>query len=345
MELRPQPSADLPVVSYPGPVSRAGGHRLMDGRSYMDDNPFSRTAKWEDPLGGRRLHSRVDYVTTVVLSGKDASGAPFREITQTSSVNLHGCRLRSAYQILVGMLVTLECPQAGTSGKGVCARVWDAEPGASGHEIAIQLIRPQNLWGVPNPPVDWEKAAKEMLRGRTMQTERAALIASPAAPRAPAPVSLPRIPAIPQVAAPTPPAVAESAALATVGPTAVADPSIEQRLAELERRSTQLVESTLKALRGQAEQLSRKSLEEFRQQAESIIQEAEGRMRNGLQQAYEDSAASLMDLRTNLMDQLASRGAQLIRSTEDSMRTRLRGQPAIEDKTAPAIPPVKVKKA
>lgn len=309
----------------------------------MDDNPFSRTSRWEDPLGSRRLSSRVNYVTTVLLSGKDASGAPFREITQTMSVNLHGCRVRTAYQILVGMLVTLECPQAGTSGKGVCAGVWDAEPGAAGHEIAIQLIRPQNLWGVPNPPPDWEKAAKEMLRGRTVQIERTAVMVAPVAPSVPAPVALPRTPAVPQAVAPVTPAVAAHAMVAPVRPAPVADPVIDPRLAELERRSTQLVESVLNTLRGQAEALARKSLEEFRQQAESIIQEAEGRLRNGLQQAYEDSAASLMDLRTNLMDQLASRGAQLIRSAEDSMRTRLRSQPAVEDKTAPANPPQKVR--
>jgi vacuolar-type H+-ATPase subunit H len=124
-----------------------------------------------------------------------------------------------------------------------------------------------------------------------------------------------------------------------VRPAPHAGPTIEPRLAELEQRSTQLVESVLKTLRGQVEELARKSLEEFHQKAESIIQDAEGRMRDGLQQAYEDSAASLMDLRTNLMDQLASRGAQLIRSTEDSMRTRLRSQSAVENRTAPEEPP------
>ena len=119
---------------------------------------------------------------------------------------------------------------------------------------------------------------------------------------------------------------------------------VEQRLAELDRRSTQLVESVFEILRGQAEELTRNSLEEFRQQVDALIQDAEGRMRQGLQQAYEDSAASLMDLRTDLMDQMALRGAQVIRSTEDTLRTRLRSQFAIEDRTLPVKPPAQVAK-
>ena len=155
----------------------------------MDNNPFSQTAKAQDSLASRRRSTRIDYITTVLLSGKDASGTPFREFTQTSIVNLHGCKVRTSYRIMVGMIVTVECPKAGTSGKGVCVRVWDAAPGVAGHEIAIQLIKPQNLWGVPNPPPDWEIVAKTMVQGRVVQTERTARFAAPAAPSAPAPVA------------------------------------------------------------------------------------------------------------------------------------------------------------
>jgi uncharacterized protein YukE len=130
--------------------------------------------------------------------------------------------------------------------------------------------------------------------------------------------------------------------VAPARPAPVAGPTIEQRLAELEKRSTQLVESVLDIMRGQAEELTRNSLEEFRQQVDALIQDAEGRLRQGFQQAYEESAASLIGLRTDLMEQMSSRGAQMIRSSEDTLRTRLRGQMPFEETTAPAKPPEKV---
>lgn len=301
----------------------------------MDHNPFTTTSKGQDTSASRRRSTRIDYVTTVLLSGKDASGTPFREYTQTATVNLHGCKVRTSYRILVGMLVTLECPKAGLSGKGVCIRVWDPPPSVVGHEIAVQLIKPQNLWGVTNPPADWETVAKTMVQGRAGQTE------TPPRPMAPPPPSpslpTPRPPAVPPVAAPVAPVVA-----APVRPAPVAGPTIEQRLAELERRSTQLVESVLDIMRGQAEELTRNSLEEFRQQIDALIQDAEIRMRQGLLDAYEESAGSLIGLRTDLMEQMASRGAQMIRSTEDTLRTRLRGQLPFEEKSPPAKPPEKV---
>src|SRR5271157_5069716 len=100
----------------------------------MDNNPFSQTPKPEGTQTSGRRSTRIDFVTTVLLSGKDASGTPFRAYTQTARVNLHGCKVRTSYRILVGMLVTLECPKSGTSGKGVCVRVWDPQPGVAGHD-------------------------------------------------------------------------------------------------------------------------------------------------------------------------------------------------------------------
>lgn len=44
-------------------------------------------------------------------------------------------------------------------------------------------------------------------------------------------------------------------------------------------------------------------------------------------------------MRTDLMEQMSSRGAQMIRSTEDTLRSRLRNPLAVEDKAAPIKPP------
>jgi hypothetical protein len=99
------------------------------------------------------------------------------------------------------------------------------------------------------------------------------------------------------------------------------------------------MDGVLDILRGQAEELTRISLEEFRQQMEAMILASEGRLRQGLQQTYEKSVASLIGLRSDLMEQMASRGAQLVRSTEEAMRARLGSQVAEEDADSPAKPP------
>ena len=54
----------------------------------------------------------------------------------------------------------------------------------SGHRIAVQLIKPQNLWGVSNPPSDWETVAKTMVQGRTALTERTGRFQVPVLPGA-----------------------------------------------------------------------------------------------------------------------------------------------------------------
>jgi F0F1-type ATP synthase membrane subunit b/b' len=114
---------------------------------------------------------------------------------------------------------------------------------------------------------------------------------------------------------------------------------MEQRLADLERHSTQLIESVLDTLRSQSEEVANNRLEEFRQQLEVMIQDAQGRLRQGLQQAYEESATSLFRLRTELLEQLASRGTQMTRATEETLRTRLRSQlGGLEQALSPTSP-------
>ena len=176
----------------PSPPGRAGSKRLADGRSHMENNPSLPTPKEQEAFPIRRRSTRIDYVTTVILSGKDGSGTPFREYTQTVKVNLHGCKIRTSYRILVGMLVTLECPKAGASGKASASKLWDPKPGVAGHEIALQLIKPQNLWGVPNPPADWETVAKAIVQGRAVQTESPGRAATPVAPSPAALAAVPR---------------------------------------------------------------------------------------------------------------------------------------------------------
>jgi len=280
----------------------------------MENNPFSSTLKTPDAISPPRRSSRIEFVTPVFLSGRDATGQPFRELTQTSLVNLHGCRLRTSYRVLVGMLITLECPRAGTMGKAVCVKVWDMTEGVAGHEIAVKLIKPQNLWGLPNPPPDWEIVAKNLVQGRAPQTEPYPRGAVSSAPPSPAPSMPPRV---------APPAAA----------------SVDQRLAELERRSQQLVESALDIVRTQVEEVTLSSLEEFRAQVEVLIRDAEERLREGFQQSYDESSSALVALRADLTEQMTARGQQLLRSAEEALRGRFRELFATQGRAPAPKPP------
>ncbi len=315
----------------------------------MENSSFPQSAKPQVTPNNRRS-TRVDFVTTVFISGKDSTGTPFREFTQTTSVNMHGCRVRTAYGILVGMLVIVECPQAGTWGKGICIRVWDALPGVIGHEIAIQLTTPQNLWGVPNPPADWEEVAKACGQGAATRAENPAVPTAVSMRSGSVQVGAPRAGPSPQSAAPVPSTVAVQSpvsaavmavptailpipnpALAPAWPRPESEPANEERLADLDRRAKQIVELVLDSLRRQAEEYVRSSLGEFHQRMDALIRDSEARLRQDLQQSYENSAGSLIALRTDLTEQMAARGSQLIRSLEDTLRERLLNDRTLHD--------------
>jgi ElaB/YqjD/DUF883 family membrane-anchored ribosome-binding protein len=211
------------------------------------------------------------------------------------------------------MLLTVECPKAGTMGKAVCVKIWDPAEGVAGHEIALQLVKPQNLWGVPNPPADWESVAKSMVQGRSAPAEHPPRAAASIPAAGPAPVVPVRVPS------PVP-------------------PTVDQRLADFERRAQQLVESVLEILRTQAEELTRSSLEELRAQVDVLVRDAEERLREGSQQSYEESAASLMGLRADLTEQMTARSAQLIHSADEALRARFRELFGTQSKAAPPKP-------
>jgi hypothetical protein len=286
----------------------------------MDKHPFSHATTSQESPSHLRRSKRIEFVTPVVLSGRDAAGQRFREVTQTVLVNLHGCKLRTSHRVLVGMLVELECPEAGTKGKAVCVKVWNDRAGAAEHEIAVQLIKPQNLWGVPDPPEDWKIVAKTLVEGPSPEAEP------------PTPIGAPPLqsesPPLPVVTAPVP-EVDPSAAL-TDQPS-LGTLSVDLRLAELEGRSARLMESFLAIMRRQAEEITRTSLEEFRQQVEVLLRHAEERLRQTIDQSYEASASPLTGLESDLANQMNSRKDQLIRSAEETLRARFRevlGTPA-----------------
>jgi len=124
----------------------------------MGQSPFAKRPVSQEDLGlGRRRTTRIEYVAPVILAGRDAAGQTFREETKTSTVNLHGAKLATRHPVLVGMQVGIEVPQTGMVEKAICVWVGETPPEETAHDIAVQLLTPKNIWGVEDPPADWQE--------------------------------------------------------------------------------------------------------------------------------------------------------------------------------------------
>jgi hypothetical protein len=147
----------------------------------MGTNPFFKSPFSRQGGINRRRSTRIDWQVRIVLTGRDAKGETFREDTHTVKVNLHGAKLKTSREILVGMQVAIENPQTGACEKGVCVRIEEDVPGEDARYIAVQLVRPGNIWGVNEPPEDWEVVAENMLGPAAGRGEKPASPSSPSA--------------------------------------------------------------------------------------------------------------------------------------------------------------------
>ena len=105
----------------------------------------------------RRRSERISQSLPLVIRGMDLLGQPFEERTVTLSCSLHGCRYSSKHHLPQNAWVTLEVPQSGEI-RNVRARVaWSQRPQSvrDFFQVAVELERPANIWGLDFPPGDW----------------------------------------------------------------------------------------------------------------------------------------------------------------------------------------------
>lgn len=224
----------------------------------MGRSPFATKDLFPQARSNRRRSTRIDFITPVILAGRDASGQTFHEETVTAVVNLHGARVRTAHQVMVGMIVTVQNPGTGQGGKAICVEVYEPPEGQTVHEIGIQLVQPGNIWGVENPPPDWENVAAQ-LGGRVPVAE-----------------PVPKTNAVGMKPAP-------ETRVTPTGMTSGLTPEV--RLADLEQRAARLMDSVLDILRIQADAAVRTSLQEFEKRLETIVMAADSQLRDRAEQA------------------------------------------------------------
>jgi hypothetical protein len=112
------------------------------------------------PGAEKRRSSRVQMAIPITVSGVDALGEPFREITTTLSVSCNGCKYKSKNYVQRDSLVTLELahPNPRLSPRVVRGRArWVQRPRnlRDQYEIGLELIVCGNVWGLNSPPPDW----------------------------------------------------------------------------------------------------------------------------------------------------------------------------------------------
>lgn len=81
---------------------------------------------------------------------------------ETIVVNLHGTLLSTTMALSVGMKISIHVV---LTDKRANAHVVYVDPTNSLH-CGIELEQPQNIWGVPLPPDDWDEATEVHVRDR-----------------------------------------------------------------------------------------------------------------------------------------------------------------------------------
>jgi hypothetical protein len=131
-------------------IERFGGHtvafRLL---SYLPD----------------RRSTRIEQSIHIIVRGLDVSRARYKERLSTLSVSCHGCRYLSRNEVLRGDSVTIEVLRSDGAGAQlpVEARVLSVKTLGIGErlfDVVVELVLPQDIWGVPRPPTDWSEFAQ-----------------------------------------------------------------------------------------------------------------------------------------------------------------------------------------
>jgi hypothetical protein len=265
----------------------------------MSHSPFARRLSSQGTQASRRRSTRVEAVVPVYLSGRDASGQSIRELTETTTVNLHGARLKTRNRILVGMQVTAENPTTGQAEKAICVSVEEPNPGEGVHCIAIQLIHPCNLWQIENPPEDWAQVQAEMVDGIAAPARDTGKAARPGSGRHPA-------------AVPGPPL------------------NSDQLAADVEKRMATVVEALIANLRGQSEEIVTEAFQQIEERLQVSATKLETRLNAHAEQALAGFKSSVEACRSDAVAEIAAQPSQAserhIEATLAAVESRMRDQ-------------------
>lgn len=125
-----------------------------------------------NPFVKQRRSQRILLAVPLRVSGKQANGTPFVELTNTLIVSAHGALLHLREPVREGQALSLRNV---TTGEEVPCVVIDVNSGTDGTpEIGVQFAEANpRFWRVSFPPLDWNPRGQEARRfasGRSIPT-------------------------------------------------------------------------------------------------------------------------------------------------------------------------------
>jgi len=114
-----------------------------------------------DVKHNRQRATRVQITIPVVITGSNASGAPFREITQTLAVNSNGCLIELAALVIKEQPLVLINTK--THKEMPCNVVTLGNNVKGKTQVGLRFAEPSpRFWGLAFPPEDWDPATRKL---------------------------------------------------------------------------------------------------------------------------------------------------------------------------------------
>ncbi len=178
-----------------------------------------------------RRSTRLPITIPIAVSGKDGDDRTFKENSRTVVINKHGAKIAMLHQVAVGAEVLIENRALGRAAKANVVWVASKPAPQKPSEIAIELVEPDNIWGIESPPTDWRGGAPigslaqrlECIAGR----ERLKVTEAAAPPEVEATASEPALaPAVADPGVAIPPQAAEAVEPPIVDPATLELPGV-----------------------------------------------------------------------------------------------------------------------
>ncbi len=130
------------------------------------------------PVMVGRRSTRISVAIPITITGKDAAGNDFRENTFTLNVNKHGAEIATSRPLASNAEVTLENSTLGRQARARVVLRRERRTPNSPYEVSLELLDPENIWGVRFPPADWEQSAPPKAAGLSASAENVPSAAS-----------------------------------------------------------------------------------------------------------------------------------------------------------------------
>jgi hypothetical protein len=102
-----------------------------------------------------RRSTRVTIAIHIFISGVDADGNNVSESVYTQVVNKHGGKIATTHRLAMGTEVLIENRAGGVEAKARVVWMGEEDDARNLHSVGLELLEPQNVWGMTFPPDDW----------------------------------------------------------------------------------------------------------------------------------------------------------------------------------------------